>query len=80
MVSEVIGSSALLGIALRLYFLAGIAFNYKGLGNDFRPLSELMLPLDSLWALSPLLLLCSLLRARSVRWRLPVAALAFLPL
>jgi hypothetical protein len=66
-----------LGIALRLYFLAGIAFNYKGLGNDFPPLSELMLPLDSLWALSPLLLLAA---GTLSRWRLPVVALAFLPL
>jgi hypothetical protein len=67
-----------LGIALRLYFLASIAFNYtKGLGNDFPPLSELMLPLDSLWALSPLLLLAA---GTLSRWRLPVVALAFLPL
>jgi hypothetical protein len=76
--TELIRFSALLGIALRLYLIAGIVFDYKGLGNDFRRLSFLIVPLDAFWALSPLLLL--------VAGKLGplafacVVALAFLPL
>src|SRR5262249_32034473 len=56
---EVIRVSALLGIGLRLYLLASAAFDYKGLGNDFRRLSLLLIPLDAIWSWSPLLLLAA---------------------
>ena len=77
-VTELIRFSALLGIALRLYLLAGIIFDYKGLGNDFRRLSVVIVPLDSLWALSPLLLLVAD-RLGPLAFAC-VVALAFLPL
>jgi len=56
---EVIRVSALVGIGLRLYLLASAAFDYKGLGNDFRRLSFLLIPMDALWSWSPLLLLAA---------------------
>ncbi len=56
-IAETIRITALLGIALRLYFFSGISFDYKWLGDDFQRLRFLLIPLDSLWALSPLLLL-----------------------
>lgn len=59
LVVEVIRASALLGIGLRLYLLVSAAFDYKGLGNDFRRLSFLSIPLDALWSCSPLLLLAA---------------------
>ena len=52
-------ATALLGTALRLYLLSAVSFDYKGLGNDFRRLCFLLIPLDSLWALSPLLLMAA---------------------
>ena len=55
-IAEVIRVTALLGTALRLYLLAGVAFDYKGLGNDFRRLWFLLMLMDWFWALSPLLL------------------------
>jgi hypothetical protein len=76
--AEVIRVTAMLGVALRLYFLAGIAFDFKGLGNDFRRIFFLLLPLDALWALSPLLLLAAG-KLGSLAFAC-VAALAILPL
>jgi len=58
-VVEVIRVSALVGIGLRLYLLASAAFDYKGLGNDFRRLSFLLISMDALWSWSPLLLLAA---------------------
>ena len=55
-IAEIVRVTALLGLALRLYLLSGVSFDYKGLGNDFRRLSFLLIPVDSLWALSPLLM------------------------
>lgn len=78
LMAEVIRVTALLGIALRLYLLAGVAFDYKGLGIDFRRLSFLMIPMDSLWALSPLLLLAAG-KLGPLAFAC-VVALAFLPL
>lgn len=78
LIAEGIRVTALLGIALRLYLLSGVAFDYKGLGNDFRRLSFLLIPLDALWALSPLLLLAAG-KLGPLAFAC-VVALAFLPL
>jgi serine/threonine protein kinase len=59
LVAEGVRVTAILGIGLRLYLLAAIAFGYSGIGNDFRRLSFLLIPLDVLWAFSPLLLLAA---------------------
>jgi hypothetical protein len=75
---EVIRVSALLGIGLRLYLLASAAFDYKGLGNDFRRLSFLLIPLDALWSWSPLLLLAAS-KIGSLAFAC-IVALALLPL
>ncbi|MBZ5616929.1 MAG: serine/threonine protein kinase [Acidobacteriia bacterium] len=48
--------TACIGIAVRLYLLSSIAFDHPELGKKFRSLFFLLLPLDQLWALSPLLL------------------------
>jgi serine/threonine protein kinase len=77
-IAEAIRVTALLGIALRLYLISGVAFDYKGLGNDFRRLSYLLIPLDALWALSPLLLLAAG-KLGPLAFAC-VVALAFLPL
>ena len=61
--------------AVRLYFLAAIAFDYEDFGRLFLRIFPLILILDLAWALSPLLLF--------YRWGfivlLCVACLAFLP-
>jgi hypothetical protein len=49
--------TAPVGIAVRLYLLAGVAFDLKALGSKFRRLFPLVLPLDQLWALAPFLAL-----------------------
>jgi serine/threonine protein kinase len=76
--AEVVRVTAMLGVALRLYLLAGIGFNYKGLGDDFRRISFLLIPLDGFWALSPLLLFAAG-KLGSLAFAYTVA-LAFLPL
>ena len=43
------------GIPTRLYLLTAAAFNYRGLGRNFRKLFPFLLPLDELWALAPFL-------------------------
>ena len=44
------------GIPLRLYLLTAIAFDYAGLGVNYRRLFAVALPLDEIWALAPFLL------------------------
>jgi DNA-binding winged helix-turn-helix (wHTH) protein len=48
--------TATVGIALRLYLLTAVAFDYKPLGAKFKRLYLFILPLDQLWALAPFLL------------------------
>ena len=47
--------TAAAGIPIRLYLLTAAAFNYRGLGVNFRKLFPFLLPLDELWALAPFL-------------------------
>jgi len=48
--------SALVGLAIRLYLLTAVAFNYPGLGKNFSHIFILVLILDELWAMSPFFL------------------------
>jgi serine/threonine protein kinase len=48
--------SALVGLAIRIYFLTAIAFHYPGLWENFSRIFILILVLDELWAMSPFLL------------------------
>ena len=67
---------AVVGIALRLYLLSGIAFDYAGLGENFHRMFFVFLVLDEFWAASALLL------AYKIGVGLAIAAsvaLAFLP-
>ncbi len=48
--------TATAGIALRLYLLTAVTFDYKPLGAKFKRLYPFILPLDQLWALAPFLL------------------------
>jgi cholera toxin transcriptional activator len=48
--------SAAVGIPIRLYLLAAVGFNYRGLTGKFLKLFPFILPLDELWALAPFLL------------------------
>src|SRR5438874_189872 len=68
--------AAVAGMAVRLYLLTALAFDYKGLGEDFHRMFLLFLVVDELWALSPLLV------AYKIGMGLAIAAtvaLAFLP-
>ena len=47
--------TAAAGIPTRLYLIAAAAFHYRGLGEKFRKLFPLLLPIDELWALAPFL-------------------------
>ncbi|HLW83225.1 MAG TPA: winged helix-turn-helix domain-containing protein [Candidatus Acidoferrales bacterium] len=47
--------TAAAGIPTRLYLIAAAAFNYRGLGRNFRRLFPVLLPLDEVWALAPFL-------------------------
>jgi cholera toxin transcriptional activator len=47
--------TAAAGIPTRLYLIAAAAFHNRGLGEKFRKLFPLLLPLDELWALAPFL-------------------------
>ena len=49
--------SALIGIPVRLYLLAAVAFKIENLVAKFRKIFVLTFPLDELWALSPFLLI-----------------------
>ena len=67
---------AVVGIAVRLYVLTALAFDYRGLGEDFHRMFLLFLIVDDVWALSPLLV------AYKIGMGLAIAAtvaLAFLP-
>jgi cholera toxin transcriptional activator len=48
--------TAPVGIALRLYFLTAVAFDYAKLGANFLRLFRLTFVLDLIWALSPFLI------------------------
>lgn len=48
--------TAAVGIPIRLYLLAAVAFGYRGLNEKFRRLFPFLLVLDELWALAPFLL------------------------
>jgi DNA-binding winged helix-turn-helix (wHTH) protein len=47
--------TALIGVPLRLYLFNAAAFDHRRLGENFRRLFLLILPLDQLWATAPLL-------------------------
>jgi DNA-binding winged helix-turn-helix (wHTH) protein len=49
--------TAVVGIPLRLYLLSAVAFDYRGLGVNFRKLFPFILGLDQLWAIAPFLLM-----------------------
>jgi predicted Ser/Thr protein kinase len=66
---------AVLGIALRLYQLTAVVFDYADLGRKFRWLFPAVLLLDLVWGATPLLFLGQLQGAVL----LCVAALAYLP-
>jgi len=48
--------TAAVGIAARLYWLACVSFDFSGTGRQFQRVFLALLPLDLLWALSPLLI------------------------
>ena len=48
--------TAAIGVPIRLYLFAAVAFNYQGLNAKFQQLFPFLLPLDELWALAPFLL------------------------
>lgn len=48
--------TAAIGIALRLYLVTAVSFDFQPLGEKFRRLFPFILPLDQLWALSPFLI------------------------
>jgi cholera toxin transcriptional activator len=48
--------TALIGIPLRLYLLTAVLFDHRRLGENFRRMFLLILPLDQLWAMTPFLL------------------------
>jgi cholera toxin transcriptional activator len=47
--------TAAAGIPIRLYLISAAAFHYGGLGEKFRRIFPVLLPLDELWALAPFL-------------------------
>lgn len=49
--------TATVGIAMRLYLITAVTFDYRPFGAKFRKLFPVILPLDMLWALSPFLLI-----------------------
>lgn len=49
-------SSALVGLAVRLYLISATAMDYHLLGSKYRILTPALFVLDMLWALSPLLI------------------------
>ena len=49
-------ASAAIGIPVRLYLMAAVAFDVRGLPGKFRILFSVVFPLDEIWALSPFLL------------------------
>jgi len=67
----------LCGIAVRLYLLAALGFDYPDLGRKFRWLFPAVFLLDAVWAASPLLLYQKLGVGLGMAF---VAGLAYLPL
>jgi DNA-binding winged helix-turn-helix (wHTH) protein len=55
-VEAVVLITAGVGIPLRCYLLSAICFDYRRLGEKFRRLFMLILPLDQMWAIAPFLL------------------------
>ena len=55
-VEPIVLVTAAVGIALRLYLLTAVLFDFKPLGAKFKRLYPCVLPLDMLWALAPFLL------------------------
>src|SRR6185437_10154432 len=49
-------STALVGLAVRLYLISATAMDYHLLGNKFRILTPALFVLDMIWAMSPLLI------------------------
>jgi len=49
-------STALVGIAVRLYLISATAMDYHLLGQKFRILTPVLFVLDMIWAMSPLLI------------------------
>jgi DNA-binding winged helix-turn-helix (wHTH) protein len=64
--------TALVGIAVRLYLITAIAFDYHLLGEKYRKLFPALFMLDMVWALAPCLL------ADRMGWGLALAASAAL--
>jgi hypothetical protein len=49
-------TTAVIGIPVRLYLMAAVSFDVRGLTRKFQTLFPFVFPLDELWALSPFLL------------------------
>lgn len=67
---------AMCGIAVRLYLLSSVGLNHPAAGEKFQRLFPALFILDTLWAVSPLLLV------RKIGYGLAlgaIAALAYLP-
>ena len=69
-------TSAMCGIAVRLYLLSAVGLDHPATGIKFRRLFPALLALDALWAASPLLLLPKLQSGLALAG---VAGLAYLP-
>ena len=68
--------AAMVGMAVRLYVLTALAFDYRAIGEDFRRLFVVFLVVDELWALSPLLVAYKIGPGVAIA---ATVALAFLP-
>jgi cholera toxin transcriptional activator len=68
--------TAAMGIPTRLYLLAAIAFNYRGLNGKFQKLFPFLLGLDELWALAPFLIVSQIGTGLALA---ATAALLYLP-
>ncbi len=69
--------TGMLGIATRLYLLTAVAFDYQGMGTQFRRIFVAILLLDSIWALCPVLLLPQLGTGLSLACIVPLVYLPF---
>ncbi len=49
-------TTAMIGVAVRLYLISATAMDYHLLGSKYRMLTPALFVLDMLWALSPLLI------------------------
>jgi hypothetical protein len=76
MVAPLVLVVTLCGIAVRLYLLSSVGLNHPAAGEKFRRLFPALFILDTLWAVSPLLLV------REIGYGLAlglIAPLAYLP-